>query len=96
MCVNISPLLGSVVFALFGVHLFIKAQRRDSSLTPKDDGGTPSWLFYLFCAQIYYLFKHEKKYKKNFPDNYFIFLRAFAILFVATGFVFIVLSLNNC
>jgi len=55
MCVNISPLLGSVVFALFGVHLFVKAQRRDSSLTPKDDGGTPSWLFYLFCANILFI-----------------------------------------
>ena len=96
MCINIGPLLVSFAFALFGIYLFAKSQRQDSDLIPEDDGGTPSWLFYLFCVQIYYLFKREKKYKKNFPNNYFAFLKFFGLMFILTGFFFIYLSLFAC
>lgn len=96
MCINTTPLVGSIAFTLFGIYIFIKSHMRDSDFIPKDDGGTPSCFFYLFCAQIYHLIKNEKKYEKNFPDNYFTLLKCFGLFFIASGSFLIFISLLAC
>ena len=96
MCVNYSALTGCLILTAFGLYYFVKSRRHDPDFIPKDDGGTGSWFFYICCMQLYYLIKREKKYQKNFPNNYFKLLQFVGAWLILAGLFFSYLSLYAC
>jgi len=90
----IHDLLFCLLFLAYGIYILIKSFQKSPDIISEEDGGKPSLIFFTLC-QMYYYFKNEKKYSKNFPDNYFTILKFIGFTFIIAALFFICLILSN-